>query len=168
MKTSTLLTSMLAGAAACALATAPAVASPNIHLSLMSKAPLHFKTNTTIRAPHNTTTFSTTVDISGSVSSHFSGLLFAYTWYTRNSAGVCVQPAKQRQSYKFPRRNPNGSAVPGSTVASNPCGTGNFTYFGPIYTAGFVGPAKFKGKLKAKNFYGENLVLKEVVTLNVT
>jgi len=165
MKTSTVLASMLAGAAACALATAPALASPSIHVTGVSNHPLHFKTNTTARAPHLASTFTSTVNITGSVSSSFSGLLYAYTWYTQTSGGKCVQPKKQKQKYKKVK---NGTVVPGSTTSTNPCGTGNFKYFGPIYTAGNPGRSSFKGTLTAKNFYGYHLILKENVSLNVT
>src|SRR5579862_9720581 len=168
MKTSTVLASMLAGAAACAIATAPALASPGIHLSTVNnKAVSHFKTNMSLNRPHNTGSFTTTVVISGSVSSHFSGLLYAYTWYTRNSAGQCVQPKKQKQKYTKPSKKV-GKVAAGSTTATNPCGTGDFTYLGPVFTAKGAGNGSFTGKLTAKKFYGSNLLLNEDVTLTVS
>ncbi|HTT82921.1 MAG TPA: hypothetical protein VMF67_05540 [Rhizomicrobium sp.] len=169
MKTSTLLTTMLAGAAVCALSTAPALASPNIHMSTILKAPLrlnsgmHFKSNTA--EPKGGTNYTTTVTFSGSVSSHFKGLLFAESWYTTTTNGKCVQPKKEKQKYT---KSKTGKIKAATTTSTNPCATGTFTYYGPDYTASAKGKGNFKGKLSAKKFYGYNLLLNENVNLTVS
>jgi hypothetical protein len=174
MKTSTFLTAMLAGAAVCALSTAPALAgAPNIHVSAIFKTPVrlnsgmaHFKTNMAARSPHNASTFTSSISLAGTVTSHFNGLLYAYTWYTKNTAGKCVQPKKQKQKYTKPLPKKTAKVTAATTVSGNPCGTGNFTYFGPSYQV-LKAPANvtFSGKLTAKKFYGDNLVLNEAVSI---
>lgn len=170
MKTSTIITTMLAGVAACALSTAPALAgAPNIHLAGIFKTPgrinTHAKTVTGTRAPHaGTSNLTSTVDLTYSVSSHYDALLFAYTWY-RITNSKCVQPTNQKQKYTKAKA---AKIKKGSSSSANPCGTGNFTYLGPVYKVKkATKPADFKGKLTAADFYGQNLLLNENVTVHI-
>jgi hypothetical protein len=173
MKTGTVLSTMLAGAAACALSTAPALAAhaPNIHLTGIFKTPLkvtsgvnHFKTD--MRNPKGVTHFTSTIDLSSAVSTAFSGLLYAYTWESHTSGGKCIQPSNQKQKYTKPAI---GKVKGTTTVSENSCGTGDFTYYGPDFTnkKAQKGKANFTGTLTAKKYYGYDLLLNEDVTLTV-
>jgi hypothetical protein len=157
---------MLAGAAVCALSTAPALAAhaPGIHLSGMFKTAMKFTTNHSKTAMHEAgkaVNYTSTVDISGSVSSGFSGLLYAYTWQTAS----CATPPNQKQKYSKPAV---GKVKGTTTVATNSCG-GQSTYYGPDFTnkKHQTGNASFTGTLLAKKFEGYNLLLNENVTLTV-
>ena len=166
MKSGTLITTMLAGAAVCALSTAPALAAhaPGIHLAGMYKTAMRVTTGHSKTAMHEGTkavNYTSTVDLSGTLSSGFNGLLYAYTWQTTS----CAQPPNQKQKYTKPAI---GKVKGTTTVSTNSCG-GTSTYFGPDFTNKHhaTGNASFTGTLLAKKFEGYNLLLNENVTLTV-
>lgn len=170
MKTSTLLTTMLAGAAVCALSTAPAFAAhaPSIHLALFNKsmakvARIGFaKTNIKDLRPHNTSTINFTETLTFSFTQALTAtqfvnnpiLLWAETWYAQTSGGKCIQPPKQKQ--KFSKATLKGAKVKtASTTSTNPCGTGNFVYLGPTYELKAkhgTGADSFTGNLTTKKW----------------
>jgi hypothetical protein len=159
---------MLAGAAVCALSTAPALAAhtPGIHLAGMFKTAMKVTTgiNHSKTAMHEATkavNFTSTVDLSGTISSGFNGLLYAYTWQTAS----CATPPNQKQKYSKPAI---GKVKGTTTVSENSCG-GTSTFFGPDFTnkKHQTGNASFTGTLSAKKFEGYNLLLNENVTLTV-
>jgi hypothetical protein len=183
MKTTTLLTTMLAGAAVCALSTAPATAAPNIHLAIakngVAKAMGFGKTVIRDQKPHNNSTVTATQTVTFSAADYSETghlgqptLLWAETWYATTKKGKCVQPKKQDQD--FPKKTKAAKIKTGTTTAGNPCATGNFTYFGPVYTlksktatydsfSGVLTANKFK--VKGYNTY--NLTLNENTILHI-
>jgi hypothetical protein len=163
MKSSTLITTLLAGAAVCALSVAPALAAhtPNIHVAIAKKSMASVKaigfakTNISDRAPHNATTETLTFTGSFTATQFVNNplLLWAETWYA-TSGGKCIQPAKQKQ--KFGKPVLKGAKVKTASVTStNPCGTGDFVYLGPTYelkTKHGSGAESFTGNLTAKKW----------------
>jgi hypothetical protein len=141
----TLLSTMLASVAVCALSTAPALAeshAPNIHVSFLNKSPMRVKSlgfaktdikdlNPSKTVTHVTQTVTFTGTLTGTNLVNNPTLLWAETWYA-TSSGKCIQPPKQK--FKVSKPEIKGAHAKGTTItAENPCGTGSFVYFGPSY-----------------------------------
>ncbi|HTT85110.1 MAG TPA: hypothetical protein VMF67_16660 [Rhizomicrobium sp.] len=171
MKTRALLTTMLAGASVCAISTAAALAAPpNIHMSAIFETPVrldtgvvHFKTNMADRIAHNASTITTTVTLTGTISSDFSGLLYAFAPYSVNKSGKCVQPTV-KQTYSKPM---NGKVRPETVEAKCPTGKGRIKYYGPHYKVtnhdassdSFTGEQQYKTEGYEVHFF-QNVYLK--------
>ena len=129
---------LLAGAAICALASAPALAShaPNIHLAGVKTAVKmtvtgisHNKTNIVDKKSY--TNYTTTISLAGSLteSVYYKNpvLLYAYDWIED-----CTQPANQK--FKITTKPTAGKAKAGSSTGTrSSCGSTVFTYLGPVY-----------------------------------
>jgi hypothetical protein len=137
MKNSTVLATMLAGAAACALSTTPALAdqAPNIHWS-MYNAPIrlnsgvnHFKTTHNAHTGKLFTTFTST--FSNVVASNIAATDVAFqpitgsywTWYAKSSSGAC-KSTKDVDLVKTKSGNVNGIAHWKNVTAPWPAGYG--------------------------------------------
>ena len=165
MKTSTILTTMLAGAAVCALSTAPALAgAPNIHVAIAKGGiatlrSLGMKTNIPALKGHNASTVTISTFI-GSFSASISETgflgnpvqLWGDTWYG-TTGGVCVQPKKEKYKGKGTKRI---SKVKGGVEQSTDfcTGTGTWNYVGPEYTlkSATATSDNITGAVRAKKF----------------
>ncbi|HTT82935.1 MAG TPA: hypothetical protein VMF67_05610 [Rhizomicrobium sp.] len=171
MKTSTLLTTMLAGASVCALSAVPALAAPpNIHafgMPRLGSGVVHFKTNMTGCTVHNSNCTST-VTLSGTISSYFDGLLYSSEHYQTTSSGNCVRPKRVKWTYSKPM---NGKVR--EVEKKVPCPTGGTGYalkVGPHYkvTNHNATSDSFTGRSSINcEPYARKCVLKENVYLRI-
>jgi hypothetical protein len=159
---------LLAGAAVCALCTAPALAAPSIHLAgADSLAKAHVKTNVIHR---NATTLTETITFTGTLSTatfhKVPTLLWAETW---QDTATCIPPANEKGSFKqttAAAKVSNGS----STGATSACPSSTFTFYGPVYklTAKHATSDSFSGTVIAKRYSGYNLTLNGNTDLTIT
>jgi hypothetical protein len=157
---------MLAGAALCALSTAPVLASgpPTIHL-VSIPSPLrmnmslnsHFKTDIQDR---KTQDFTETVTFTGALTDSADlktpVMLWGETWYSNVN---CTQPANE--TAKFEKSTVAKITTTTSTGTISGCGSTIYTFYGPLYDLK-VKSAKsdsFSGNVSAKKFSGYNLDL---------
>lgn len=160
---------LLAGVAACALCTAPALArtAPDVHLggidtsfAMKTGSAAHIKSNGVHRdATDVTETVTFTGSLSISASHKVPLLLWAETWY---QPSTCTQPANE--TGKFPKKTKAASIKTGTSTGNiSGCGSTIFTFYGPLYdlktTMPKHGADSFTGTVSAKNFNGYNLKL---------
>jgi len=165
---------LLAGAAVCALCTAPALAAaPSIHLGGLGSAMtmkvgsnLHAKTNAANpNLPSFTQTVTFTATLSRAASKEVPVLLWAETWY---SSASCTEPSNEK--LMTPRKTALAHISHGtSTGVISACGSTVFTFYGPVYTLEHKGKTDaFTSDLTAKNFVGYNLKLVANTDLTIT
>ncbi len=130
----TLTKILLAGAAVCALCTAPALAAPKLHLAgaednILKVKPgsVHSKTN---RAQPGITDVTYTLTLSGSYPPvKTPTLLWAYTWQNVNT---CIPPKKE--SLVLPTKTKGAKITVGTTTGgTSACPSSTFTFYGPMY-----------------------------------
>jgi opacity protein-like surface antigen len=167
---------LLAGAALCALCTAPALArtAPPIHLAgietplkMKPGAPGHYKTN---GVHPDVPSFTETITFSGSLSkSSFKGvpvMLWGETWF---DFSTCMEPTKEKGV--FPKSSPAAKiASATSTGTVSGCGSTIYTFYGPLYTLKDkkAKSDSFAGDITAKKFVGYNLDLHAITNLSIT
>jgi hypothetical protein len=152
---------LLAGAAVCALCTAPAMtlAAPKLHLAgaednILKVKPgsVHSKTN---RAQPGITDVTYTLTLSGSFPPvKTPTLLWAYTWQNVNT---CIPPKKE--SLVLPKKDKVAKITVGTTTGpTSACPSSTFTFYGPMYDLKKT-PKKgddFQTQLIAKKYSGYN------------
>ena len=130
----TLTKILLAGAAVCALCTAPALAAPKLHLAgaednILKVKPgsVHSKTN---RAQPGITDVTYTLTLSGSYPPvKTPTLLWAYTWQNVNT---CIPP--KHESLTLPTKTKGAKISVGTTTGpTSACPSSTFTFYGPMY-----------------------------------
>jgi hypothetical protein len=156
----TLAKTLLAGAAFCALCTAPAVvlAAPHLHLaaaedniSKVKPGSIHTKTN---RAQPGITDVTYTLSLSSSLPPvKTPTLLWAYTWQDVNT---CIPPKKE--SLKVPKKTKVAKISVGtSTGPTSACPSTTFTFYGPMYDLKKKAKGdSFSATLAAKKYSGYN------------
>ena len=167
---------LFAGAALCALCTAPALArglAPSIHIAGIESSTnmtvgstAHSKSN---GAGPNLPSFTETVTFTGTLSQAVDHkvpvLLWAETWY---SSASCTEPANEK--LKTPKATALAKISHGSSTGTiSACGSTIFTFYGPVYTLKAKGKRDaFTSDLTAKNFVGYNLKLVANTDLTIT
>ena len=165
---------LMAGAAVCALCTAPALArvAPSIHLAAAgfdSPAKLvHSKTNVEHpNVPNVTDTFSFSASLSEASYYKVPVQFNEYTWQNTNT---CVAPT--RQSFKvMPRKTAAAKIGSGSsTGATSACPSTIFTFSGPLYElkSKTATSDSFTAALVAKRYSGYNFTLNENWAITIT
>ncbi len=154
---------LLAGAAICALCTAPAMtlAAPKLHLAgaednrlKVKPGSTHMKTN---RAQPGITDVTYTLTLSGSLPPvKQATLLWAYTWQNTNT---CIPPKKE--SLAVPAKTKYAKITVGTTTgATSACPSSTFTFYGPDYKLkkSPKNGDSFLADLIAKKYSGYNYV----------
>jgi hypothetical protein len=156
----TLAKTLLAGAAFCALCTAPALAlaAPHLHMvgaedNILKVKPgsLHTKTNRTQPGIQDVTY---TLTLSGSLPPlKTPTLLWAYTWQDTNT---CIPPKKE--GLTFPKKDKVAKISVGtSTGPTSACPSSTFTFYGPMYDLKKKASGdSFTAILAAKKYSGYN------------
>ena len=156
----TLAKTLLAGAAFCALCTAPALAlaAPHLHLAAaedniakVKPGSIHQKTS---RAHPDITDVTYTLTLTGSFPPvKTPTLLWAYTWQDINT---CIPPKKE--SLMLPKKDKVAKISVGTTTGpTSACPSSTFTFYGPMYD--LKKSAKkddFQTQLIAKKYSGYN------------
>jgi hypothetical protein len=170
-----LVKTLLAGAAVCALCTAPALAAreaPKIHLAhtdfsnITKQAAGHFKSDGRV---HPAINFTETVSFSADVPKSdlkMPILLWGEAWYNSSDCGVIPN-----QKAKFPKTTAAASIKSGtSTGTISGCGSTVFTFYGPLYKLTDKKAKKdaFTGNITAKHFSGYNLDLVANTDVTIT
>jgi hypothetical protein len=167
--------SLLAGAAICALCTAPALSreAPNIHiasadtpLTMKVGSGLHQKTSS---ARPDVGTFTETLTFTGSLSfvafKKTPTMLWGETWY---DPSTCAAPTNEKG--KFPRTTAIAKISTGTSTGNiSGCGSTIFTFYGPIYDLKMKAKSdSFSGVIFAKKFNKYNLTLNVNTDLTIT
>ena len=164
---------LLAGAALCALCSAPALArqAPNVHLQGLDGARAKITANhSKSTASPDAKSFTTTVTFSGTIpeASFYKTptLLWAEAWINNST---CVEPPNQKFTTQKTTANAkiSGGTVTGSTTS---CTTSTFTFYGPVYDlkSKTATSDTFTSKLVAKHASGYNLTLNATTNLTIS
>ena len=154
----TLAKTLLAGAAACALCAAPALAAPKLHLAgaednILKVKPGSFHTKSN-RAQPGITDVTYTLTLSGSLPPvKTPTLLWAYTWQNVNT---CIPPKKE--SLTVPKKTKVAKISVGTTTGpTSACPSSTFTFYGPMYDLKkSANSDSFSATLAAKKYSGYN------------
>lgn len=156
----TLAKTLLAGAAFCALCTAPALtlAAPQLHLvgsdNLLKVKPgsIHMKSS---HAKPGISDITYTLTLSGSLPPlKTKTLLWGYTWQDTNT---CIPP--KNESLTVPKKTKVAKISVGtSTGATSACPSSTFTFYGPVYDLKKTAKKgdSFQSVLAAKKYSGYN------------
>jgi hypothetical protein len=157
---------LFAGAAVCALCTAPALAAPSIHLAGTGfKSPaklIHSKTNVVHpNATNRTYTFSFALSLSQASSNEVPIQLNQYTW---QDTATCVPPHDEDYA-NMPRRHTAAAKLSVGTVtgATSACPSSVFTFYGTVYELESTTATadSFTSALTARHYGGYNDKLNE-------
>jgi opacity protein-like surface antigen len=158
----TLAKTLLAGAAVCALCTAPALAlaAPHIHLvgddniAKVKPGSVHIKTG---QVHNDLETLTETITFSASFPPlKTKTLLWGETWQDTES---CTPP--KHESGMFPKKTKVAKISVGtSTGPTSACPSSTFTFYGPVYDLKKTAKSdSFSGSIVAKKYSGYNLTL---------
>ncbi len=165
---------LLAGAAVCALCTAPALArtAPNIHLAgsgFDSPAKLiHSKTNAgNPNVTDITQTFSFSISLSDS---SFYRVPVQFNQYTWQNTQTCIAPTRQFMTLAPRKTNAAKITVGSSTGPTSACPNTIFTFLGPLYELKSRNKTSdsFVASLVAKHYFGYHLTLNENWAITIT
>jgi hypothetical protein len=164
---------LLAGAALCALCSAPALAgAPSVHLATSGfdspSKMIHSKTHG--GNPNNTDvtlTYSFTAQLSASADYHVPIQFIQYTW--QNTA-TCIPP-KHENFEIVPRKSATAKISVGTTTGpTSACPSSTFTFYGPLFDLRSMTATadSFTGALEAKKYFRYNYTLNEnwAITIN--
>jgi opacity protein-like surface antigen len=166
-------TTLLGGAAICALCAAPALAAPSIHLAGADTAMTmkvgtagHVKTGA---SPFGSTAFTETLTFTGTLTTatfHNPTLVWGETW---QDTTTCLAPPHEKGVFKQKTavaKISDGTST-GNTTA---CPDTTFTFYGPVYDlqTKTATSDSFSGYILARHYSGYNLTLNVHTDLTIT